>query len=468
MSVRAVLREILPSSVYSAWRYIYRKSGGGTRGRKIFRDTYSFLERSQWWTKSELEDYQMLQLSKLLNHAYAHVPYYRRVFDEHGIKPTAIQTLDDLRVIPFLTKQIIQENMGSLIADNFERRNLEYVTTGGSTGIPMGFYVERNVTDAKEEAFMFSQWKRVGFVQGDSSAVLRGNIVKGADVGKFWEHDRIAGNLILSSYHMTDQFLGEYVRKIRDFGPAFIQAYPSAASILASYMIENRVEPFPSVKAILCGSENIYAWQREKLEKAFQCRVYSWYGHAEKAALAGECEKSNYYHAFPEYGVFEVIGANGETLADDGDSGEVVATGFNNYAMPLIRYRTMDRVTRANGGCECGRNYQLIKNVDGRLQELIMTAKGRMISMTAINMHSDIFDNVRQFQFVQEEKGVVILNLVTKNGYSDKDDAIIREELMKKLGDDVNLRMEYRDEIPRTQTGKFRFLIQKLSLPYGD
>ena len=468
MNYKQVLKAKLHPSLYTGFRYIYAKTGANAKYAKAFRDTSQFLERSQWWTRSELEAYQMKQLTHLLRHAYENVPYYRRVFDEHGIKPMDIQSLEDFRKIPFITKEMIQENIQEMVAKNFARRKLEYITTGGSTGIPMGFYIERGATEGREKAFMFAQWRRVGYKSGDRSAVLRGSVVQGAGLGKYWEYDPIHNNLILSSYHMTDETLKQYVEKIREFKPAFIQAYPSAATILASYMRQNQVEPFESVKAILCGSENLYPWQRELLGNSFHCRIYSWYGHAEKAALAGECENSNYYHVFPEYGIFELVGSSGETIGDEGGTGEIVATGFNNYAMPLIRYRTMDLATKSNACCDCGRNYPLIKKIEGRLQELIVTGEGRFISMTAINMHSDIFDNVKQFQFLQEEKGKVILNLVKRATYTSRDDAIIREELMKKLGDEMYLKIQYKDEIPRTPSGKYRFLIQKLPVAFGD
>lgn len=435
---------------------------------KVFRNTYAFLQESQWWSQQQLEEYQLEQLNRLLHHAYENVPYYRKVFDERGLKPEDIQNFDDLRKLPYLTKEIIQENLPGLIAKNYPRSKLQYVTTGGSTGIPLGFYHEKGISDAKEWAFMLTQWKRVGFKNNDRCIVLRGAVVQSASKGKLWEYDPINKWQILSSYHMTDETLPKYIAKIRKFKPVFIQAYPSAITILARFIKENKIEPFPTIKAILCGSENLYDWQRNLLEEVFQCRVYSWYGHAEQVVLAGECEKSTHYHIFPEYGIVELIGKDGKPVTQENELGEVVATGLNNFACPLIRYRTMDLAVLANTKCGCGRNYQLLKKVEGRLQELIVTGTGRLISMTAINMHSDVFDNVRQFQFYQEKKGEVIFNIVRNEAYTDRDTEYIRRELQKKLGVDVDLIIRFVDHIPRTQSGKYRFLIQKLPIEFGD
>ena len=273
----------------------------------------------------------------------------------------------------------------------------------------------------------------------------------------------------MSSYHMTDDNLPRYIKKMREFRPKFIQAYPSAITILARFMRQNGVEPFPSLKAILCGSENLYPAQRQLLEDTFQCRVYSWYGHAERVVLAGECERSTYYHVFPEYGITELVRDDGSPIRNDDETGIIVGTGLDNYAMPLIRYQTDDLAVRARETCTCGREYSLLKKVEGRwLQEFIITRNDRPISITAINMHSDVFDNVGQFQFYQDKKEEVVLNIVRKGTYTDRDTEYIRRELVRKLGDDINLVIRFVDYIPRTQRGKHRFLIQKLPIAFGQ
>ncbi len=416
-----------------------------------------------------MEEYQFRHLTKLLNHAYESVPHYRRMFDERALKPKNIQDFGDLRKLPFLTKEIIRDNLRDLIASNYPPHRLEYVTTGGSTGVPLGFYYEKDISRVHEWAFIKTQWDRVGYRFRDKCAVIKGNVVESASRGKFWEYALLGRWLIMSSYHMTDNTLPGYIKKMREFRPKFIQAYPSAITILARFMRQNGVEPFPSLKAILCGSENLYPAQRQLLEDTFQCRVYSWYGHAERVVLAGECERSTYYHVFPEYGITELVRDDGSSITNDNETGIIVGTGLDNYAMPLIRYQTDDLAVRAKETCTCGREYSLLKKVEGRwLQEFIITKNDRPISITAINMHSDVFDNVGQFQFYQDKKEEVVLNIVRKGTYTGRDTEYIRRELLKKLGDDINLVIRSVDHIPRTQRGKHRFLIQKLPIAFGQ
>jgi len=436
MNARTLIKK-LPYPIKQGIKYIYGAIPARFRYGKVFWDTYNFLQESQWWSREKLEEYQMRQLSKLLNHAYENVPYYRRMFDERGLKPKDIQDFKDLQKLPYLTKEIIQENLPDLVARNYPKSKLQYCTTGGSTGIPLGFYHEKGTSAAKEQAFMLTQWNRVGFKIGDKCAVLRGNVVRSITKDNFWEYAPVNKNLILSSYHMTDETLPKYIARIRKFKPDFIQAYPSAITIMARFMKENDIEPFQSVKAILCGSENLYQWQRELLEVIFQCRVYSWYGHSEQAALAGECEKSSYYHIFPEYGYVELIGKNGEPVSRDEELGEIAATGLNNFICPLIRYRTMDLA---------------------------------VITLTALifAQHFEAFSKVKEMQLVQEKEGEIIVKVVKSSQYSNSDEKEILSKMQRAVGSGLDVSFDYVDLIPRTQRGKYRFLIQKLPIEFGD
>lgn len=433
-----------------------------------FHRTYRYLKKSQRMSKEEISAYQLKRLKELVSHAYENVPYYTQLFDKIGLKPSDVQSFEDFKKIPYLTKQLVQENINLLKAKNYPSDAFQYVSTGGSTGIPMGFYLEEGVSNAKERAFIKTMWDRVGYNFRDKCVYLRGTVIKDNGQGKFWDYAMLNRWLILSSYHMKDEHLPSYIEKIREFKPKFFQAYPSSITILASYMREHNIPHFPTVKAILCGSENLYPFQRALIEEVFQCRVYSWYGHSEQAVLGGECEYCSNYHFFPEYGYVELINEFGSEVTAEGAIGEIVATGFNNPIFPFLRYYTEDVGVFTKEKCKCGRNYPLIKRVEGRLQELIITGDDRLISMVALNMHSDIFNNVKQFQFFQEKKGEVVLNVVKKENYTEKESDIILKELYRKLGDNVNIVINFVDDIPRTKSGKHRFLIQKLPLKFGD
>ena len=458
-----------PQWVKSISGRFYRMLPLSLRYGKVYTEYAKLLEKSQWWPKEKLEEYQWRKLDTLLKHAYENVPYYRRIFNERGIKPKDIQNFDDFRKIPFLNRETVINHRDELVAINYPKSKLLYMTTGGTMGRPIGMYYLKGVERSRELAFMTSLWSRVGYKIGDKLIVLRGNVIPSSSKGIYWEYEPIKNRLILSVYHMTEENLPLYIEQIGKFQPKFIHTYPSAITILARFMRENSIEPFSSVKAILCSSEAFYPGQRKLIEDAFRCRVFSWYGHGEVTTLAGECEYSKDYHIFSEYGFTELIDVEGEVINRGRILGEIVGTGFESWAMPFIRYRTEDFAEYSDKKCECGRKYRLLKRVEGRwLQEMIVTRKENLISITALNMHSNVFDNVKQFQFYQDKKGEVIFNIICRDSYTERNTRYIRKELLKKLGNDVDLQIRFVDKIPRTKSGKYRFLIQKLPIKFGD
>jgi phenylacetate-CoA ligase len=435
-----------------------------SRFRRVCGEWSELIEESERWSRDRLETYALVELQSLLHYAYEHVPYYRSLFQELGANPEDIHDLRDLQLLPTLGKRELQEHKHGLLAKNISPRDRIYATTAGSTGEPVGFFQHKD-TQAKEWAFMTAQWRRVGYRRHDRAAILRGSALR---PGRLFQLSAKENALLLSSYHLTEDRLPLYVERLRAFRPRFLRAYPSSAALLAQFMLERGEPPIEGVTAVLCGSENLYDWQREAIEEAFQCRVFSWYGQSERVCLAGECEHSTTLHVFPQYGIAELLGRDGKLVDSAGQPGEIVATGLLDRTMPLIRYRTADVAIRGTGTCQaCGRPYDVLERIEGRLQEFIVGSTGRYVSMTAINMHSPVFDNVHQFRFRQSVRGRVVLAVVPKKTYRPRfDEAGIRAELGRKLGPDFKLEIEAVKEISRSGRGKFRFLDQELPGPF--
>jgi phenylacetate-CoA ligase len=448
--------------------WVYSRLPMRIRYGKIYKEYRAFLEESQWWSRERLQEWQQQQLSKLLNHAYENVPYYRRVFDERGLKPNDIQDFNDLEKLPYLTRDLVRENLEDLVARNYPKSKRLFFATGGSTGTPLGFYWEKGKTRSLERAFMWRQWSWMGYEpeRRDRTVLLRGLLTK----NPLGDYDPIENSLILSSYNLREDTLGRYIQRIRKFKPISIQAYPSVITILASYMLRNSIPPIESLTVILCGSENLFSQQRELIERAFSSRVFSWYGQGECVCLAGNCEHSNDYHVFPEYGITEIIGANGNPIPESEEgTGKIVATGFNNYLMPFIRYRTGDIGVRVPGTCRCGRNYPLLKRIEGREQEYILTKDGRIVSLTGLifGLHFSAFKRIKQMQLVQEKKGSIIINIVRTDNYSPEDEEEIGAKMQDAVGGTLDIEFNYVNDIERTKRGKHKFLIQKLPVKFG-
>ncbi len=421
------------------------------------------LEAAQAWNTEMIQDWQLRQLQTIVAHAYHATPGYRTLWDQAGVHPHDLRSLADLRRFPLTTKHMIQADLAAFSAEGISR---EYVTTGGSTGIPFGFY--RPTTErARENAFIHTAWQRVGWRLGRPNAVLRGGYIGSEE--RPWAYDHFHRNLLLSSYYLTPRTVGRYLEAVERFHPPVLQAYPSTLDVLCRLLVAEGLVGRVSFTLILLGSENVYDWQLAHFQEVFpEATLFAWYGHSEQAAFAPWCPGSRLYHVQPLYGYVELLRDDGNE-AEEGEEGEIVATTFHNRCTPLIRYRTMDRAVRGPSICDaCGHRHLTFRRILGRGHERIVTATGRLIPMTAINMHDDIFDPLRQFQFFQEEQGKVVFRYVPKEPLTIEQEQRIRRGLTAKLGGDVDLSLCSLTEIPRTRSGKLSFLEQRLSIVHGE
>ncbi|MDH5770421.1 MAG: phenylacetate--CoA ligase family protein [Candidatus Bathyarchaeota archaeon] len=428
---------------------------------KHYCEWIEFLKSTENWDEEKIAEYQLSEIKRIVNYAYENTIGYRKLYDSYGIKPSAIKTIEEFQKLPLITKETIRDNFEAF---SVKMKGRKYITTGGSTGTPFGFYRDK-IAFARELASKAYQYYRVGWKEGDSQLTLRGLVVPSKNHIRYYPR---FNELRCSSYHLTPEFMELYRQRAYEFEPKWIRCYPSSGYIFAKFLKETG-KPFPPVEGILCASENLYQYQKELLSKVFNARVFSHYGHYEMAVLAGFCEHEDTYHVLPQYGYAELVDKNGNLVSRAGEVGEIVGTSFIMHATPFIRYRTGDLAKLKGWDCSsCGRPYQIWESIEGRLQEFIVTSTGRYISMTSINMHDDIFDHIKQFQFYQEQKGRAAFRFIPKNTCNNEVVNDMKRRLMVKLGDDVELEMEAVDEIPLTSRGKHRFLIQKVNIEFGD
>jgi len=173
-----------------SWRYY--------RGR-IFRETYKFLQQSQWWSKEQLFEYQCRELQKLVNHCYSHVPYYRRIFADYGLKPKDILEPRDLCKLPFLDKEAVSKHLLELTATNISQKYWAYRTTGGTSGKPLSFYVHKRITEEREKAFRAVFLQRVSFRLGEKIVTLRNDVLP---KGKKWYYRPSVRRLTLDPFKL--------------------------------------------------------------------------------------------------------------------------------------------------------------------------------------------------------------------------------------------------------------------------
>jgi phenylacetate-CoA ligase len=430
-------------------------------------ETLNEIRAAEYLSRQKLEALRAVRLARILIHSFRTTEYYREVFRERKIGDRDILSAPDevLSELPTVDKSAIKGEYERFVSSSKSEVKCDKISTGGTSGEPLIFHINAD-RSPKEWAFMVDQWSRVGFRLGDGRATFRGSKIQ----GRGWEDDFITKERRFSSFEMTDSYLRKMWPRLNEYQPKFVYAYPSTALALCQFMARNSYRLPDSVIGVLLGSENIYEGQRGYIEEVTEKRAFMWYGHSEKLVLAGECEHSKNYHAHPLYGYVEFINKKGEQ-AKAGEFAEIVGTGFMNTVLPFIRYRTGDYCIYLGKGCSnCGRNYDLFKNVRGRwTQEVLYGIGGNSICMSAINIHSKVMENVFRFQFFQEKPGKAILKILPRDGFSESERGVIEREFNDKLGRNVDVEAVLVEDIPLTRRGKYKFIdqrIKSMDLPF--
>jgi len=424
---------------------------------KFYRASRRALKKTEYAGKESLKREQMLRLHGLLKHAVETVPFYRDLHKKAMVDREALPSF------PILTKDVVRRDPKAFISKAFPRSRLRLATTGGSSGEPFEFYTTRQER-AQEWAFVLNLWSRAGFKAGDWRLVLRGDRIGDGGDSSPWEVRRRTREVVLSSYHLSEKSTPDYFRIARDSGCRFLHCHPSSAYLFAQLLKQHGLSL--KLQSVLATSEGVYPFQRELLQEVFGCRVYSFYGQSEHVCLAGQCEKADVYHVQPEYGYTEVLDEKNNEVHEEDAVGDIVATGFLNYAMPFIRYRTGDRAVVSKRKCSCGRNHRVFTRIDGRSYDYVVTRRGQTISTTALvfGQHFQAFARIKRMQLLQEHRGEVVVNIMGHNDFSSADEAEIRDGIDEAAAGDLKVSFVYVDDIPVTVTGKHRFMIQKLDL----
>jgi len=434
-------------NIYGYWQARQRFGGD-------FKKTLEELEVTQWWTPQQLEELQNELLKKLVEHAYHNVPYYRRIFDERGIKPKDINCKEDLVKLPFLTKDIINEHFEDLIARNFPRSQMILHHTSGTTGRRLrGFYLPKRLRWTINYAHLYRFYRWAGFNVGEKRVTIAGRFFTNRP--PYWAFNRAENQLLLSTHHLSSRTVDLYIERIAEFSPKAIQGHPSAIAYLARRMEEVNIT-IP-VKAVLTTGEQLYPDQREIIEKRFQCKVFDAWGQGEAVAMAAECEKHEGYHIASEYGIIEVI--EDEKLGSG--MGEIVATSLWNYAMPFIRYKTGDLGALSKNCCSCGRGLPLLSQIMGRIDDLITTPSGEVILPVSFRTRFARLEFLEQYQLIQETTDSYRMLILDNGCIGSKEKNEILKILYEYLGADANIKVELVKFIPKTSSAKERLIINK-------
>lgn len=411
--------------------------------------------------RDEWLNMQSRYLSNLLNYAQKHSKYYWMHIGDQKVTPdTAVSVL---KTLPLLSKDIIREREFSIYSDEINKRWKTWANTGGSTGEPLKFPRKNGnpMCEAICQWITYNYLNQQGVNFSDTIVSFGGNRLSKDKVENKVFYD-ISGNFPWGKYqfstlYMTDENMPYYVEELNDTRASYIRGYSSSILSIAQYIQKHKIDIKVKLKGIYLTSEAFQESSREFISKVFNCPVIGQYGHTEMSVYAYQHIEDSLYECLPIYGYTEILNELGQHVKE-GESGEIVVTGFNQVGLPFIRYKTGD-IAKYCGTMEDGT--VLIDAIQGRTVDYLYDTDGKKVFLTAMIFggHIKAFNYINQWQLVQEEYGKVEVYIIKGDNYN-KNTEICLQLFFKSFK--IEPTFNYVNFIKKQKNGKQKFLIQKI------
>lgn len=411
------------------------------RRNKYFSEAVKLVNQINNSTPAEIEKWQLKQLNWIVNYALENTKFYKEFY---GVDKVEIRTMEDFYQLPIIDKQIVRDNWEKLQVSVKDK--VFNSSTSGTTGSSLRLRISQN-NMAVEEAGIYCDRKDFNFSKKSkiASFTSRKLINRNRKIPPYWRYNCYDNQLLFSIWHVEEETLPYYIDKINQFNPDFINGYPSFLHLVSEHAIRTNsalIQP----KSIFTSSESLLPFQKHSIENAFKTSIVDSYGTGEKLVNARQCIKGA-YHVREELGYLEII-----------DS-EIHGTTFHNIAMPLIRYNIGDIAKWDKSICSCNRSGRIIKSIEGRKDDIIISKNGRKFSRV-----SRIFQNtpnIKEAQIIQKSILELDINIVFQG--PDHDLSYVDKLVNEKFGSEFVISYKIMDEIPRTSNGKFRFVISRIN-----
>ncbi|MBQ3984379.1 MAG: phenylacetate--CoA ligase [Bacteroidales bacterium] len=329
-----------------------------------------YFNPEEAFTRQEIESYQLDRLQKTVEHCM-NSPFYRERFKKEGLKPSDIKTLDDLRKIPFTTKQDLRDTYPFGIASVPLDQCVRLHSSSGTTGNPTVILHTQKDLEEWANAVARCLWM-VGCRPNDVFQNTSGYGMFTGGLG-FQYGAELLGMLTVPAA------AGNTLRQLKfftDFGTTVVHAIPSYAARLYEVMQERGIDPRKDTKlrTLVIGAEPHSEDTRRRIEEMLGVKAYNSFGMSEMCGpgVAFECPEQNGMHIWEDYYIVEIVDPDTLEPVPDGEVGELVLTTLKREAMPLLRYRTRDLTRILPGDCPCGRQHKRLDRMKGRSDDMII------------------------------------------------------------------------------------------------
>jgi len=413
---------------------------------EVFDNTSKFLDEVETWSYGKTKEYQFNSLKNVLINSQNNVPYYGKLFAEYEFNPN-IQSFEDMKKLPYLTKGIIMDNFNDLISKNFNGKKILFKTSG-STGKRLEFYGEDSMFK-KEAAYISHSFKsHNSSLYKEWSVWIRRHSPK--DKNDLIVRDYELKRIYLSAFHLNDETINDYVRIINQSKTKTIVTYPSTAYWLSCLLEKNNLI-LDRITSIHGASEKCLPMWSEKIKSVFGFNLKMHYGQVEKVSFAYQSSFSENYHESLTY-----------SFSEYDDNNTIIGTSFMNNVMPFIRYKTNDVVELLETPDYSFSSPLIIKEIDGRVDDMIVSESNSKIPSVNFYTIMSKIKEIKMFQFYQKIDKSTKLSIVVREGFNEITLNNLKKEITQRIGN-IPFVVEFVDEIHRDPlTGKIRCVITEI------
>lgn len=414
-----------------------------------------FLEEAQFWPPEKIAVKQNHYLKNLVQTAYREVPFYRDLFDSVNVSSSEINTSKDLLELPVVTKDMLRRAFPTRVTRPTGQKTYQ-ASTSGSTG--QNFFV-------MEDAFTAGWYRATFLLELDWAGWSIGepHLQTGMTLKRSFDRhlkDWLLGCHYVSAYDLSDAHLEEILQIMEKKKLRHLWGYPGSLYYLARHA-QKRGWNQPLKSAVTWG-DMLFPIYRQEIEQAFHTKVFDTYGCAEGFHVAGQCGKGSHYHTHDLDVIVEYLDEQDQPV-EFGQPGHVVITRLHPGPMPLIRYRVGDIAIQKGGLCTCGRGFSLMEGIQGRDTDVVLTPGGNRLIVHFFTGILEHFPQIDSFQILQEDTNAINLKIVPR----ENPDILLKEKIISALQakgiDDLQVNIDWVDEIPLTPAGKRRFIISSIS-----
>lgn len=418
------------------------------------------LEKQQWWPADRLRMLQWERLQKLLAYSAEHSPFYRDLFQAHGISPDTFQNHDDLLRIPVTTKSDIRNNLDRFISDESDRTQLVSAKTGGSTGVSLQLFFDEACQERRNAAQLLAdRWS--GWDLGMKKAAVWGNPPVAETLKQKLRHHLLDRTIYLDTMNLNDTTMGDFVQRWRLEQPGAVFGHAHSIFIFACYLRDQGITDLRP-KGIVATSMMLLDHERKVIEQAFDCAVTNRYGCEEVGLIACECERHDGMHLNIPHVYVEFLDGENKPVKP-GEPGKIVVTDLNNFAMPLIRYRVEDVGVYRERACSCGRGLPILERLEGRVADFLKLPDGGQVAgVSLIERTLTKVPGVAQIQLIQQSMNKIVIKRVKGHDYSTVTDRKLVELMRETFDRQVEIVIHDVATIPQEASGKYRFSICKV------